>query len=58
MRRTCPWCSSRTGEWSIAPVYDIPSTVVYGDKTLALTLDGKRSGISRKHFLAWATGLG
>jgi serine/threonine-protein kinase HipA len=32
--------------------------VVYGDKTLALTLGGKRSGISRKHFLAWATGLG
>ena len=45
-------------EFTIAPVYDIPSTVVYGDKTLALTLGGKRSGISRKHFLAWATGLG
>lgn len=47
-----------SGEWSIAPVYDIPSTVVYGDKTLALTLAGKRTGISRKHFLGWATGLG
>ncbi|QCB96178.1 type II toxin-antitoxin system HipA family toxin [Arthrobacter sp. PAMC25564] len=47
-----------SGEWSIAPVYDIPSTVVYGDKTLALTLDGKRTGISRRHFLGWATGLG
>ncbi|WLQ07878.1 type II toxin-antitoxin system HipA family toxin [Arthrobacter oryzae] len=47
-----------SGEWSIAPVYDIPSTVVYGDKTLALTLGGKRTGISRKHFLGWATGLG
>ena len=47
-----------SGEWSIAPVYDIPSTVVYGDKTLALTLDGKRTGISRKHFLGWADGLG
>ncbi|MDQ1595331.1 MAG: serine/threonine-protein kinase HipA [Arthrobacter pascens] len=46
------------GEWSIAPVYDIPSTVVYGDKTLALTLGGKRTGISRRHFLGWATGLG
>jgi serine/threonine-protein kinase HipA len=46
------------GEWSIAPVYDIPSTVVYGDKTLALTLGGKRSGISRRHFLKWATELG
>ncbi|WP_427135543.1 type II toxin-antitoxin system HipA family toxin [Pseudarthrobacter sp. S9] len=47
-----------SGEWSVAPVYDIPSTVVYGDKTLALTLDGKRTGISRKHFLGWAAGLG
>ena len=47
-----------SGEWAIAPVYDIPSTVVYGDKTLALMLDGKRTGISRRHFLGWATGLG
>jgi serine/threonine-protein kinase HipA len=46
------------GEWTIAPVYDIPSTVVYGDKTLALTLNGKRSGISRRHFLGWARELG
>lgn len=46
------------GEWGIAPVYDIPSTVVYGDKTLALTLGGKRTGISRRHFLGWATTLG
>ncbi|MFE4226299.1 type II toxin-antitoxin system HipA family toxin [Arthrobacter sp. NPDC056886] len=46
------------GEWSIAPVYDIPSTVVYGDKTLALTLDGKRTGVSRRHFLGWAAGMG
>ena len=46
------------GEWVIAPVYDIPSTVVYGDKTLALTLGGKRTGISRRHFLGWATELG
>ncbi|UEL28443.1 type II toxin-antitoxin system HipA family toxin [Pseudarthrobacter sp. L1SW] len=46
------------GEWTIAPMYDIPSTVVYGDKTLALTLDGKRTGISRRHFLGWAAELG
>jgi serine/threonine-protein kinase HipA len=46
------------GEWSIAPVYDIPSTVVYGDRTLALTIAGKRSGVSRRHFLAWAVELG
>jgi serine/threonine-protein kinase HipA len=46
------------GEWTIAPVYDIPSTVVYGDKTLALTINGKRTGISRRHFLGWSTELG
>jgi serine/threonine-protein kinase HipA len=46
------------GEWVIAPMYDIPSTVVYGDKTLALTMNGKRTGISRRHFLGWAVELG
>ena len=44
--------------WVVAPVYDIPSTVVYGDKTLALAIDGKRTGISRRHFLGWTAGLG
>lgn len=47
-----------SGEWTIAPVYDIPSTVVYGDKTLALSMNGKRAGVSRRHFLGWATELG
>lgn len=46
------------GEWAIAPVYDIPSTVPYGDKSLALPMGGKRTGISRRHFLAWAEDLG
>ncbi|MDQ0259780.1 serine/threonine-protein kinase HipA [Sinomonas atrocyanea] len=46
------------GEWAVAPVYDIPSTVPYGDKSLALPLGGKRTGISRRHFLAWAGELG
>ncbi|MDQ0239438.1 MULTISPECIES: HipA domain-containing protein [Arthrobacter] len=49
---------SPQGEYTVAPVYDIPSTVVYGDKTLALGIGGKKSGISRKHFLAWAAKLG
>lgn len=46
------------GEWSVAPVYDIPSTVPYGDKSLALPLGGKRTGVSRRHFMAWAFELG
>ncbi|MBO1268339.1 type II toxin-antitoxin system HipA family toxin [Arthrobacter cavernae] len=49
---------SPNGEFTIAPVYDIPSTVVYGDKTLALAIGGKKNGISRKHFLGWAVKLG
>jgi serine/threonine-protein kinase HipA len=48
----------KSAEYTVAPVYDIPSTVVYGDKTLALGIGGKKSGISRKHFLAWAEHLG
>lgn len=44
--------------FTISPVYDIPSTVVYGDKTLALALGGKKTGISRKHFVGWAVKLG
>lgn len=46
------------GEWAVAPVYDIPSTVPYGDKSLALPMGGKRTGVSRRHFLGWAEGLG
>ncbi|MHA7292489.1 type II toxin-antitoxin system HipA family toxin [Arthrobacter sp. HLT1-21] len=41
------------GRVSIAPMYDLPSTVVYGDKSLALPVGGKRTGISRKHLLGW-----
>lgn len=48
----------RFGETAIAPVYDIPSTVPYGDKTLALPLKGKTSGTSRRHFLTWADDVG
>ncbi|MFH5878992.1 type II toxin-antitoxin system HipA family toxin [Arthrobacter sp. NA-172] len=58
MVQSRPGEQSPLGEYTIAPVYDIPSTVVYGDKTLALGIGGKKSGISRKHFLAWAGKLG
>ncbi|MBT2513497.1 type II toxin-antitoxin system HipA family toxin [Arthrobacter sp. ISL-30] len=50
--------SPQSTGFTISPVYDIPSTVVYGDKTLALALGGKRTGISRKHFVGWAVKLG
>ncbi|WP_349904370.1 type II toxin-antitoxin system HipA family toxin [Parafrigoribacterium humi] len=46
------------GETRIAPGYDLPSTVLYGDKTLALSIEGKRSGLSRRLFLQFAAKLG
>ncbi|WP_318532991.1 HipA domain-containing protein [Arthrobacter vasquezii] len=46
------------GGTAIAPVYDIPSTVVYGDRSLALPIAGKRTGISRKHLLRWMEDVG
>lgn len=46
------------GRIAISPIYDIPSTVVYGDRSLALPVAGKRTGISRKRFLSWMQDLG
>lgn len=46
------------GGIAIAPIYDIPSTVVYGDRSLALPIAGKRTGISRKHLLSWMEDVG
>jgi len=47
-----------TGEWRIAPAYDLPSTAFYGDRSLALTLEGRRSGISRRILLDFAESIG
>lgn len=41
-----------------SPIYDIPSTVPYGDTTLALPVQGKRDGLSRKRFLAYTDEVG
>lgn len=46
------------GEWRISPAYDLPSTVPYGDTTLALSTLGRTSGISRRHLLGFATEIG
>ena len=45
------------GEWRIAPAYDLPSTALYGDSTLALRLGGKRTGVSRRILLDFAENL-
>ncbi len=45
-------------EWRISPAYDLPSTVPYGDTSLALSMLGRTSGISRKHLLEFASEIG
>lgn len=46
------------GEWEVAPAYDLPATVPYGDGTLALSMEGRTRGLSRKHLLAFAANVG
>lgn len=46
------------GEWSVAPAYDLPSTVPYGDLTLALSIGGKTKDLSRRGMLDFANAIG
>lgn len=46
------------GEWQVSPAYDLPSTVPYGDTSLALSLQGRTRGIGRRHLLAFADAVG
>ena len=46
------------GEWRIAPAYDIPSTLPYRDRTMALAMGGKIDGLSRRHLLSFAAAVG
>jgi serine/threonine-protein kinase HipA len=41
------------GEWRPTPMYDVPTSYVYGDHTMALTLNGKgEEDIGREDFVA------
>lgn len=44
--------------WELSPVYDIPSTAPYGDNTMALTITGKRSGLSKASLIRFAHTIG
>ena len=46
------------GEWRVSPAYDLPSTLVYGDLTMALELNGKRDGFSGRQMLEFADSIG
>lgn len=47
-----------SGEWRVAPMYDLPSTLPYGDESMALELQGATMNLSRKRFLAFGAELG
>ena len=46
------------GEWRLAPAYDLPSTLPYRDHTMALSIGGRRDGLSRKSLLAFGREMG
>lgn len=46
------------GEWRVAPIYDVPSTLPYADHDLALSLDGATQGLTRRRFLRAANTIG
>jgi len=47
------------GEWHVSPAYDVPSSQVYGDSTLAMPIGGRRdAGIGADAFVALGQGLG
>lgn len=47
----------RDGEWRVAPAYDLPCSLPYGDDTMALTLAGRDHDLSRKAFLEFADAI-
>lgn len=46
------------GSWEVAPAYDLPSTIFYGDTTTALSALGKRDNYSRRQLLEFAAAIG
>ena len=46
------------GEWFLAPAYDLPSSIFYGDKNLALSMGDKKTDISRRQLIDFANSLG
>ncbi len=46
------------GERRVAPAYDLPSTVPYGDTTLALSVEGRTSGVSLRRLVDLAAAIG
>lgn len=48
----------RPGAFVIAPVYDVPCTLLYGDDTLALPVAGKLKNLKARHWAQFAEEIG
>jgi serine/threonine-protein kinase HipA len=46
------------GEWRVSPAYDLPSTVPYADLPMALTINGRKIGHSRKSLVEFGVSVG
>ncbi|WP_052462556.1 type II toxin-antitoxin system HipA family toxin [Nigerium massiliense] len=47
-----------SGEWRVAPLYDVPSTLPFGDHTAALSMGGRTEGFVRRHFVDFGVDVG
>lgn len=48
----------RRGGFVVAPVYDVPCTLLYDDDSLALPVDGKTRNLRSRHWAAFAQAVG
>lgn len=48
----------QSGEWRVAPAYDLLCTAYYEDKQMALPIDSKKSGWTRNDLIAFADSIG
>lgn len=46
------------GRWAVAPVYDIPCTVLYRDFSMALPIQGRTTKLRRRHWDDFAAAIG
>ncbi|MFI1464969.1 type II toxin-antitoxin system HipA family toxin [Nocardia carnea] len=46
------------GRWSIAPIYDIPCTLIYDDDSMALPIGGRIRKLKARDWLAFAAEIG
>lgn len=49
---------SQPGTWTVAPIYDVLCTLVYGDTSMALPIDDRTRNLRARHWHAFAAAIG